>query len=185
MAMPYEYTCGPLKDPVKRANFVASFARMYAEYNNTSQLTIKIVPPTLYRGVKLHDDDKPPDALVAFFTPKVDEAVSYAKYSPNAVYVFRSEGLRVFDMTCRSTILTFQAMFHGLGWPVQFITLFAAQNIAANPGFETDMFNLMHDVIIEHKLELSGFYRVTRSSTLDKNAEEYDIYRSRIPDYIP
>ena len=63
-----------------------------------------------------------------------------------------------------------------------FIDGFVALDAAANIPFERDAFTLLEQTLLRHGIH--GFFRRTFSSTLNKNAEEYDIYRIQVPDYI-
>ena len=90
-----------------------------------------VVSSTLYRGTFLHIKrrDQSHKRRLAFFTASRDEAFSYAKYSPRAVYSREFTGLRVLDMTSDLVVSTLVGIAEGLGLPDIF-TEFAATDRA-------------------------------------------------------
>ena len=120
-----EWHCTAYRDPVKVALFVNQFAHVVAS------LPLIVVPSTLYRGTSLHikRQDQPSKRRLAFFTACRDEAFSYAKYSPRAVYIREVTGLRVLDMTSDLVVSTLVGIAEGLGLPDIF-TEFAATDCA-------------------------------------------------------
>jgi hypothetical protein len=137
----------------------------------------------LYRGVKLYYSENTSN-LVGFFTADISEAAAYAKLSPRAVYIRENQyGMRVLDLTDDGNINKLLRIAESVEILVDVITRFVSLDIASNTTFEHDMFTLLHDVLIYNNI--SGCFRRTRSSTLGNNAEEYDIFRTLLPNHIP
>ena len=97
-----EWHCTAYRDSIKVALFVSQSANVVAS------MPFIVVPSTLYRGTSLHNkrQDQSQVRRLGFFTASKNEAFSYAKYSPRAVYIREFTGLRVFDMTSYLVVST-------------------------------------------------------------------------------
>ena len=105
--------CTAYRDSVKVALFVSQFADVVAS------LPLIVVPLTLYRGTSL-PIQRPSESQkrrLGFFTASRDDAFSYAKYSPRAVYIREFTGLRVLDMTSDLVLSALVGIAEGLGLP--------------------------------------------------------------------
>lgn len=160
-----------------------AFVDKFKDKINT--MATRDVPTPLFRGVKLHPPNsaEKPSRMV-FFTDDVHEAVAYAKHKPRAVYIFDVlEPMKVIDLTDITTIKVLEEIALTCNIPPAVITKFAALDEAANTAFEHDVSYLLHDIMCDNSL--AGFFRRTMSSTLDRPATEYDIFRVLIPKDFP
>ncbi|EFJ41591.1 hypothetical protein VOLCADRAFT_107644 [Volvox carteri f. nagariensis] len=170
----YEFNCLKLRDRIKRDKFVGLVRVKLAKKEGVIQ-----APHVLYRGVRLYREGNPNDK-VAFFTDNVTDAVTYAKFNPRAVYVFEPQHVNVWDMTNKDVLYQLCDYARKCDLPDDVITKFAAMG---NRSFESDMFHLLETTMRDEKVH--GFYRETFSSSLNRVAGEYALYRAILPDHIP
>jgi hypothetical protein len=172
-----QYYAIPLRDSKVRQEFVKLLV------SRINDLHRKQLPSKLYRGTKLHANEHP-SGLVAFFTESLGEAEVYARNRPYVIHIWHADSEKqVIDMTNAQNWNIFTEVASKSGVPKGVVSGFISYNTAANPSHENDMFLLMKEALQELD-DIVGFYRVTFSSTLDKNAPEFSIYRTSVPVYI-
>lgn len=120
---------------------------------------------------------------VAFFTDGVTDAVTYAKFHPRVVYVFESQDVvNVWDMTNTGVLDQLCQCAEQCDLLTAVITKFAAIDKGANRSFESDMFHLLETTMRDQQVH--GFFRRTFSSSLNRAAGEYALYRAFVPAHI-
>lgn len=175
--MAFKFNYGAFNDCRLRDSFIERLN------NVIPTLSTKSVECTLYRGVRQYAEGDPSD-IVAFFTSELQVALRYAKFPPQAVFVFSpTEQLTLFDLTCSTTINTLENIAVTSGIPKECISCFVSLDVTAQPGLEDDMFRMFQASCLQAGVH--GFHRRTFSSTLNSSVEEFDIYRTFVPSHIP
>ena len=93
--------------------------------------------------------------------------------------------LKVWDLTDPNNKKLLIACGNGNEWSggySEFVNQVIALDSAANRSYEDDMFNILHQLVVGKKIDIHGVFRRTYSSTLQKNAEEFVIFKEYVED---